>query len=80
MMKYLNIQYRLLVFTLLILLFFSGDIKKLWKKALEMTIQLVIFRAFIRPLDPKSETNPLNQLTKQSGLRIVQYYILGSQL
>ena len=38
-----------------------------------MTSQLVIFRAFfifLRPSDPKSEKNPLNQLKTYSGLSI----------
>ena len=42
------------------------------KKALKMTSQLVIFRAFLfiffhppLPPDPKSEKNPVNQLIKK---------------
>ena len=52
-------------FTLLGLLFFSGDIKKSSeKKALKMTSHLVIFRTFslFSSPDPKSEKNPVNQL------------------
>ena len=69
----------MLVFTLLVLLFFSGDLKTkknktkkkaLKKKALKMTSQLVIFRAFLfiffRPPDPRSgKKNPVNQLIKK---------------
>ena len=52
-MEYLKIYYRLLVY-LTSFTVGSGDIKKK-KKALKMTSQLVIFRAFFRPPDPKSE-------------------------
>ena len=53
MMKYLKMEYKLLVY-LTSFTVFSGYIKK----ALKMTNQLVIFRAFFvppPPLDPKSE-------------------------
>ena len=69
-MKYLKILYRLLVVTLLVYCFFPEDIKKKSSeknKALKMTSQLVIFRAFFlfffRPLDPKTDFFlPVNQL------------------
>ena len=56
------------------LLDMSGDIKTISyiKKALKMTSQVVISRAFLfiffRPIDPKSEKNPVNQLIQNSGL------------
>ena len=50
-MKYLKIEYRLLVY-LTSFTVSSGDIKK----SLKMTSQMVIFRAFFRPHDPKSES------------------------
>ena len=61
-MKYLKIY--LTSFTV-----FMEILKKKKKKALKMTSQLVIFRAFLfiffRPHDPRSEKNPVNQLIKE---------------
>ena len=72
MMKYLKIYYRLLIY-LTCFTGFSGNIKKkLCKKALKMTSQLVIFKAFFfAPLPPTLNLKkkiPVNQLIKKSGL------------
>ena len=65
MMKYLKIQCRLLVFTLLVSLFVSGDVKKkrLWKKnTLKITSELIIFRAFFSPPTLNLKINPVSQV------------------
>ena len=64
-MKYSKIEHRLLVYFSCFTV--CSEYKK---KALKMTSQLIIFRAFFRPPDPKSEKNLVNQLIKQSGLII----------
>ena len=66
-MKYLQNNNTDCWFALLVLLFFSGDIKKKTlkneKKALIMTIFL---STFFRPHDPKSKKNPVNQQIKKT--------------
>ena len=65
-MKYLKILYRLLVY-LNSFIVFSGDTKKSSeKKALKMTSQLVIFRAFFAPpSNPKSDFFPRKSTNKK---------------
>ena len=53
-------------FTLLVLLFVLGILKK----ALKMTSQLVVLRSFFHPQTLNLKRIPVNQLIKNSGLTI----------
>ena len=57
------------MFTLLVLLFFSGDIKNRSseKKALKMTSQLELFNFFFRTLNPKSEKKSRKSTRVRTG-------------